>query len=143
MKYTTEIEINAPIAKIAALLGDHEQMNKWMKELERYEPVSGHPRHEGAKTRMLLNVGRGMEVTETIVKAEPPHRFTARYEMEGGSLLADSMLQETTPNLTRYSLSHYFKFEGMLKIATALMKPAFIKHSEQMMKDFKMLAEQS
>ena len=90
MKYTTEIEIYAPIEKVAALLADHSQMKYWIKELQSYEPISGVPQQEGTKTRMKIKAGKEIELTETITKVEFPHRFTARYEMNGGSLIADS-----------------------------------------------------
>ena len=143
MKYTTEIEIKAPIEKVATLLGDHSQMKYWIKQLQSYEPISGEPHEEGTKTRMTINAGREMEIIETITKIEFPYRITAHYEMEGGSFIADSMLQASTEKLTRYTLNHYFKFNGVLKIATALLKPAFIKHSERIMIDFKNLAEKT
>lgn len=141
MKYTTEIEIKAPLEKVAAMLGDHEQMLKWIKEVESYQPISGTPRQEGAKTLLHVNAGKQMEVTETITKVNFPYRFTAHYEMPDGSLVIDNMLQASTPALTRYVLNHYFKFNGTMKVVTALLKPAFVKHSERMMKDFKELAE--
>ena len=143
MKYTTEIEIHAPIEKVAALLGDHEQMKKWLPELQSYKPISGKPREVGTKTELEINKGGQMQITETILEIDFPYRFAVHYETAGVSLIIDNQLQRSTPMLTRYILSHHFKFSGVLKIATALMKAAFVTHSEQIMKNFKAVAEES
>jgi uncharacterized membrane protein len=141
MKYTTEVEIHAPLEKVASLLGDHEQMKKWVKELDSFKLLDGRPRHEGAKTLLNVKGSHEMQVTETILKTEFPFRFTAKYEVDGVSFIADNLLQQSTTALTRYTLNHYFKFNGLLKVAMAFMKPAFVKRSKQMMNDFKKLAE--
>lgn len=143
MKYTTEITVNAPIDKVAELLGDHAKLKYWMKELRTYETVSGKPREVGAKTKLYLAIGPGVDATETILEVDFPRRFKARYEMGQGSLVVVSQLTEMGKGTTKYTLDHQFEFKGMLKVGAALMKPAFIKHSERMMQDFKALAEGS
>jgi carbon monoxide dehydrogenase subunit G len=143
MKYTTEIKINAPVEKIAELLGDHEQMKKWLKELESFENIEGKPKEEGTKTKLNVNVAGGMEVTETVMVAQFPNRFATHYEMQGGTFVADSKLEPMGEETTRYILEHKFEFSGPLKLITSMLKPAFIRHSERIMSEFKTLAESS
>jgi carbon monoxide dehydrogenase subunit G len=141
MQYTTEIEINAPVEKIAGLLGDHEQMKKWLRELKSYQPIEGEPKQEGSKTLLTINVAGGMEVTETIIAVEYPNHFATHYEMQGGTFIADSKLEATGEQTTKYILEHKFEFTGPLKLVSGLLKPSFIKHSERVMNDFRELAE--
>ncbi|HLP19587.1 MAG TPA: SRPBCC family protein [Chitinophagales bacterium] len=140
MKYTTEIKINAPIEKVAELIGDHNMMKNWMKELITHETVSGTPRKEGAKTKLRLNLGGGVDVLETLIKIDFPNFFVTKYELPQGSLTVVITFEKDGKG-TIYKLDHSFEFKGMLKIGTALMKPGFIKHSERMMQDFKKMVE--
>jgi hypothetical protein len=116
-------------------------MKIWLKELNSYQPITGEPRQEGTKTRLLVNVGGGMEVTETVLTVDFPNRFSTHYEMQGGTFVADSKLEHVDEKNTRYVLEHHFQFTGPLKMVTALLKPAFIAHSKQIMENFKALAE--
>ena len=143
MKYTTEIEIKAPVEKVAGLLGDHEKMKHWLKELESYEPITGKPRHEGTKTRLKINIAGGVEVTETITAVDFPRHFATQYDLQHGTLLANSRLEPIDDNSTRYFLDHEFEFTGPMKLVTSLLKPAFIRHSERIMDEFKTVAETS
>lgn len=140
MKYTTEVKIDAPIEKVAELIGDHQKMKYWIKELTSYAAVSGTPRQEGAKTKLRLNLGGGVDVLETLLKVDFPRRFITKYELPQGSLTV-TISFETDGKGTTYNIDHAFEFKGMLKIGTALVKPAFIKHSERMMEDFKKMVE--
>jgi carbon monoxide dehydrogenase subunit G len=40
MKYTSEIEINSPIDSVIELFDNPDNMEKWMKGLQTFEPIS-------------------------------------------------------------------------------------------------------
>jgi hypothetical protein len=141
MIYSLSIEINGHIETIAGLLGDHEAMMKWMPELAGYELLSGKPRHVGAKTKLLINAPGMGGIIETVQAIDFPKHFKTYYEMEQGSFTADSNLMVLNAGKTLYTLNHEFKFKGMLKLATAVMKPAFINHSQKLLQNFKAVAE--
>jgi uncharacterized protein YndB with AHSA1/START domain len=141
MEYTTEIEINAPVTKVAGLLGNHEQMTKWMKEVKSFKALSGKPRHAGSKTLLRMHVGKEVDVVETIVEAELPDRIVTEYEMEYGKLVVESKLRSAGKGAAVLTMGHRFELKGMLKLAAAVMKPVFIKHSQNMMESFKAVAE--
>ncbi|MCY1660222.1 SRPBCC family protein [Chryseobacterium sp. SL1] len=43
MKYTSEIEINSPVDRVIELFDNPNNMDKWMKGLQSFEPISGKP----------------------------------------------------------------------------------------------------
>lgn len=143
MNYTLSVDIKAPIEKVASLLSDHEKMPLWMTDVTGYEYISGKPRHVGAKTRLNVNAPGVTEIIETILKVEFPKRFTTYYEVASGDFTADSKLEALGPDKTRYTLNHEFHFKGLMKLGSGLMKPAFVKHSEKLMQNFKRMVEQS
>lgn len=141
MNYTLSVDIMAPIEKVATLLSDHEKMHLWMTDMTGYEPISGKPRHVGAKTRLKISAPGIKEIIETILKVDFPKQFTTYYEVSSGDFTADSKLEALGENKTRYTLNHEFHFKGLLKLTAGLMKPAFVKHSETLLLNFKKLAE--
>ena len=73
MKYTSEIEINSPIDKVIELFDNPDNMDKWMKGLQSFEPISGKPGQVGAKSRLKFKMGkREIEMIETITVRNLP-----------------------------------------------------------------------
>ena len=142
MTYTTETVINAPVEHVAQQLGNRDKMHLWIKELHRYEHLSGEPGTVNATGTLHLNLGATVPVKETILRVEYPHVFSVRYEMAQGSMVVTSLLQKKGRKATAYALEHTFEFKGMLKLGTALLKPAFIKHSQKVMHNFKKMVEE-
>ena len=52
MKYTTEVEINLPRAKVIELFDNPENLNKWQTGLVSFEHTEGEPGKEGAKSQL-------------------------------------------------------------------------------------------
>ncbi len=142
MKYSLTIEINAPREKVADMLADQGQKKKWLKELMNIKHVKGAPKEVGAVAMLQLNVPGMEQIKETIELVDFPNRFVTVYEMKQATFIADSNLEAISAGLTRYTLHHEFDFKGMLKLATALMKPAFIRHSEKILAQIKNVAEE-
>ena len=141
MTYTTETVIHAPVEKVAGLLGNRDKMPLWMKGMEGYKHLRGEPGTVNAQTTIYLNLGTTVQVTETILAIEYPHRFSVHYAMPQGSVTITSLLQRKGRKATAYMLEHAFTFNGMLKLGAGLMKPAFIAQSNKVMNSFKEMVE--
>lgn len=141
MVYTTQTVINAPVERVAELLGNRDKMPLWMKGMEGYKHLRGEPGTVHAQTTIYLNLGTTVQVTETILAIEYPHRFSVRYEMPQGSVVITSLLQRKGRKATVYQLEHTFTFSGMLKLGAGLMKPAFVAQSNKVMNSFKEMVE--
>jgi uncharacterized membrane protein len=142
MKFSSEIEIDAPIEKVVKLFIDPEQMKKWVRELESFETVYGKSRHLGSKAILKLIVDeKGVEVIETVTVRNLPYQFTGKYEAEEMDYSADNRFEDLGNDRTRYVVDLEFKFRGMLNLMGDAMKRSFKKRSEQQLNDFKIFAE--
>ena len=84
MKYSNEVIINAPVARVVELFDNPDNLKHWMKGLQTFEPLSGSPGQPGARSKLVFLHGRRrMEMTETILTRNLPHEFTGQYETKG------------------------------------------------------------
>jgi uncharacterized membrane protein len=66
MEYTSEIEIDSPVAKVIELFDNPDNLDKWMKRLQSFESISGKPVQVGAKSilksslMLFLTIGQNM-----------------------------------------------------------------------------------
>jgi uncharacterized membrane protein len=144
MQYSSEIEINLPVDKVIALFDNPENLKKWMKNLERFEHISGTPGQPGAKSRLVFRNGkREVELIETITVRNLPEEFSGTYEMKGVyNKVKNKFIAEG--NKTRYISEVEFRFSGLfMKIMGGLFPGAFKKESEKHLKAFKEFAEKN
>jgi len=81
MKYTSEIEINSPVDRVIELFDNPNNMDKWMKRLQSFEPISGKPGEVGAKSRLKFKMGnREIEMIETVTVRNLPDEFSGTFE---------------------------------------------------------------
>ncbi|MGL1886992.1 MAG: SRPBCC family protein, partial [Reichenbachiella sp.] len=84
MKYTLDIEINLPLAKVHELFDNPDNMHKWQPSLKAFEMIDGKPGQAGSKSRLHYKIGkRNLEMIETITKNDLPKELTATYETKG------------------------------------------------------------
>jgi hypothetical protein len=141
MKYTTEIEINLPIERVVALFDNPENMKKWMKGLESFEPLSGTPGQPGAKSKLRFKMGkREMELIETITVRNLPAEFSGSYETKGVFNIVKNKFI-SLGDKTKYISEQEFQFSGFMKFMGMFMPGAFKKQSMTYLKDFKTFCE--
>lgn len=142
MKYTSEIEINRPIDEVIALFDNPDNLGKWMKDLQSFEPISGTPGQPGAKSRLRFQMGkRDIEMIETVTVRNLPDEFSGTYEAPGVFNIVKNRFIPLSENKTKYVTEQEFQFKGAMKFIALLMPGAFRKQSEQYMRDFKEFAE--
>lgn len=141
-KYTTEITIDLPRARVVELIGNHENMVKWQKGLLGYDYKSGNPGEIGAQTNFRYKMPGGeMDMLETIVSRNFPDEFTATYESKGVWNLNKNFFKEIGPDKTKWIIETEFKFSGFMKIFLLFNKKAFPRESLKQMNRFKEFAE--
>ena len=143
MKYTVDIEIDLPRSRVVELFDSTENLYKWQRGLQSFEPISGEPGQVGAKSKLVFKMGkRDMEMVETITTRELPGAFNGTYEAKGVFNVVNNRFIEVGPEKTRWESENEFRFSGFMKVIGFLMKGAFPKQSLKYMKDFKSFAEE-
>jgi carbon monoxide dehydrogenase subunit G len=144
MKYTTEIEINKPVDRVVELFDNPKNLDKWMKGLQSFQPISGTTGQAGAKSLLKFKMGkRDIEMVETITVRNLPSEFSGTYEAKGVYNIVKNMFIELPGNRTKYISESEFRFNGFMKIIAFLMPGAFKKQSLTYLNDFKDFVEKS
>lgn len=144
MKYTSEIEINRPVERVIELFDNPDNMGKWMKGLQSFEPISGKTGHVGAKSRLKFKMGRReIEMIETVTVRNLPEEFSGTYEVKGVFNIVKNKFVSLPDNRTKYISEQEFQFKGFMKIIGFLMPGAFKKQSMQYLIDFKNFVEKT
>ncbi|MEL7122977.1 MAG: SRPBCC family protein [Bacteroidota bacterium] len=142
MKYTTQVEINRPVAEVIKLFDDPDNLAKWQDGLQSFEHLSGTPGKTGAKSRLVYQIGRRtIEMIETIESRNLPDEFSGTYEAKN---VFNRVVNRFTPieeNKTLYVAEQEFKFSGFMKIMAWLTPGAFRKESQKSLEAFKKFAE--
>ena len=144
MKFTIQLPVDAPRAKVLELFDDPDKLSKWQPDLVSFEPMSGTPGHPGAKSRLLYRTGgRDLEMIETIEVRNLPEEFTAIYEMDGTWNRVANRFRESGPHSTQYTADYEFQFKGFLKYFAFFIRGMCERQCRKVMEQFKAFAEQS
>jgi len=145
MKYTCTVEINLPIDKVAQLWEDENNFKEWQDGFKSIEHLSGTPNSPGAKSRIILEDGRRIELLETIILSNLPQEKTALYEHVHMINRQTTRFKKIDNNKTQYlSEVEYTQFNGlMIKIMAKLFPGKFKQQSQKWMNQFKEFAEKT
>ena len=143
MKYTCSIEINLPIDKVIQLWEDENNYAEWQDGFVSIEHISGVPNSEGAKSKIILQDRRRIELLETIILNNLPEEKIALYEHVHMTNTQTTRFREITDHKTHFiSEVEYSNFNGfMIKVMAALFPGKFKAQSQKWMNQFKIFAE--
>ncbi len=143
MKYTCTVDINLPIDKVAALWDNENNFKEWQDGFESIEHLSGTPNSKGAKSKIILNGKRKIELLETIILSDLPNEKIALYEHSHMTNTQTTRFKSIGQNKTQYiSEVEYTKFNGfMIKLMAKLFPSKFKEQSQKWMNQFKEFAE--
>jgi len=143
MKYTCSIDINLPLNKTAELWDDENNFKEWQDGFQSIEHLSGIPNSKGAKSKIVLNGKRRIELLETIILSDLPNEKTALYEHIHMTNTQTTRFTAIGENKTRYiSEVEYIKFNGfMIKLMAKIFPSKFKDQSQKWMNQFKKFAE--
>jgi hypothetical protein len=142
MRYTSEIEIDLPVAKVIELFDNPENLKKWMEGLISFEHISGIQGQPGAKSKLKFkNRNREMEMIETVTVRDLPREFSGTYEMIGMWNQQKNFFTGSA-NKTKWRSESEFRFDNyMMKLMAFLLPGVFKKQSLKHMMNFKAFAE--
>jgi hypothetical protein len=143
MKYSLELVIDLPRARVVELFDNPDNLKHWQPELISYEPLDEHPGEPGSKMKLLYKMGkREVEMIETIVKNNLPDEFSGTYEAKGVWNSVENYFIEADENHTTWVFGTEFKFSGLfMRLFGLLMPGMFKKQSYKYMLLFKEFAE--
>lgn len=143
MKYTNQITINQPVAKVIELFDNADNMQYWMPGFKSYEFIEGVPGQVGSKMKLTFKMGnREMVLVETITVRNLPHEFSGTYEQKGVYNVVKNFFSAVDENTTLYTSESEFQFSTFgMKLLGWLMPGAFKKQSQKYLEQFKAFAE--
>lgn len=142
MKYTVDVAIDLPRARVIELFDDPDNMPMWQPDLVSFEHESGEPGQPGAKSKLRYKMGkREIEMIETITSRNFPDEFSGTYEAQGVWNSVANRFSEEGPEKTRWTMESEFKCSGFMRIIAFLFPGSFKKQSLKMMNQFKDFAE--
>jgi len=144
MKYTLELDIEAPRSRVAALFDDPENWPSWQAGFVSAKIIAGNARETGSKTRLVQKLATGnTEIVETIESRNLPQEITCTYAAKGAWNRVANRFVEISPTRTRWVFETEFRCTGMLKLLSTITPGMFRKASLKEMNSFKRFAEQS
>ncbi len=143
MKYTCTVDINLPIDKTVELWEDENNFKAWQDGFKSIELLSGTPNTKGAKSKIVLEDNRRIELIETIITSDLPTEKKALYEHIHMTNTQTTRFEAIAEDKTRYiSEVEYTKFNGfMIKLMAKLFPGKFKAQSQKWMDQFKDFAE--
>ena len=142
MKYTASILINKPIAEVASLFDNPDNMHKWMEGIQSVELLEGVEGKKGAKSKLhFLHGKKEMVMIETILENDLPRKMVTTYDSKGVSNIIFTSLESADGNKTNYISTQEFKMHGFMKIVGFLAPGMFKKQTNKILNHFKTFAE--
>lgn len=83
VKYTSEVEINKPIAEVFAMFENPETLKEWMPEVKSIEAIQENPGKIGSTYKMVVdNQGEEMTMIEKIKAYVPNQKMTFEFDSD-------------------------------------------------------------
>lgn len=127
VKYTTEIEIDKPIAEVFSDFQDVELMKQWMPEVKSIDVLEEKPEKVGSTYKVVVeNQGRMITMTEKVLAYELNKRISFHFDAENMLKVDDykfssignktKIVQESVCTSDSYMMSCVFPyFKNVLK----------------------------
>jgi hypothetical protein len=143
MKSAVELEIEAPLEKVAALLADPGNMTKWMEDLERVEPLSGEPGMPGSTFRMVGKAGgQQRDFVVTVTGRTLPNRLGLKLQSPSVDVAIADTFTALSACRTKLVSEEVFRFHGLFNTIFGLLAQSTIrKHHRRHIESFKRFAE--
>ena len=142
MKYTTQVTIHAPQARVVELFDNPAHYSHWQESLVGMERLEGDAGQVGSRTRLDHKMGkREISMIETVTDRSLPDSFTATYEAKGVWNQAINRFAAVDEGQTQWAIETEFRCKGMMWLMTKLMPGMFKKQTQAVMESFKGFVE--
>ena len=141
MRSVVELEIDVPLARLAALFADPQQNTKWMDDVDRVEAVSGQQGMPGSKYRLVPKKGK-MVFVATVLARNLPTELRLSLEAPTVTVSVKGILVALSSGRTRLTSEEVFSFKGPFNRALGMLAHGAIRHAHRRhMEAFKRFAE--
>lgn len=143
MKYRCTVEIDAPLEAVVALWENEKHFAEWQDGFKSITLLEGIANTKGAKSKLVFEDQRRIELIETILSNELPKEKVGLYEHKHMTNTQTTKFEALDSNTTLYiSEVHYSKFNGvMIKLFARFFPSKFKQQSQKWMNQFKAFAE--
>jgi hypothetical protein len=143
MKSIVELEIEAPLEKVAGLLADPANMTKWMDDLERVEPVSGEPGMPGSTFRMIGKAGGPQSnFVVTVTARTLPEILGWKLQSPSVDVAIADTFTALSARRTKLVSEEVFRFHSVFNTLFGFLALSTIrKHHRRHIQSFKRFAE--
>ncbi|MDG2085974.1 MAG: SRPBCC family protein [Flavobacteriales bacterium] len=142
LQFTEEIVINSDIKSVTELLGDPNNMIRYMEGIESYNVIKGDINQIGTEAEIVALMGdEKIKMTEVVIVNNLPTEKKVTYSTDGVYNIVTNKLEVITLNKTRLINNQDFEFKGYMKIISFFMPSAFKKQSRIILESFKNFAE--
>jgi hypothetical protein len=140
MKSVVNLTIDAPQAKVAALMAEPANNARWMDDTE-YQPVSGTPGQPGSTFRLIPKDGTPAFVA-TVVARNLPNELRLLLEAPAVDVEITDRFVALSPQKTLLVSEEVFRFKGAKGTVAALFARRAIRSAHRKhMESFKRFAE--
>lgn len=95
ISYDSEVTVNKSVEESWAVMSDQSRVTEWLKEIKRFEAVSGTPNTVGAVTNIYVeNEGQEMVMQETITAIEEFEKIAMTFTMDFMDMNYEMVLEE-------------------------------------------------
>jgi len=145
MKYSCSVDIKLPLDKTMELWNNESNFKEWQDGFASIEHLNGTPNSIGAKSKIIFQGKRKIELLETIISSDLPKEKIALYEHIHMTNTQTTRFIAIENNKTQYiSEVEYTKFNGiMIKLMAKLFPSKFKEQSLKWMNQFKEFAEKN
>ncbi len=146
MKFSCQVEINAPIDQVLELFVNPDNLKEWQDGFISHDHVSGNPGEKDAKSKFIYKSGRNtIELIETIRINKLPEEFLALYEAKQMINTMSSSFTQIDESKTLYTSNlEYISFHGFLPKLMAKLAPSmFQKQTQKWLDQFKEFVERT
>lgn len=144
MKFTLEMDIDLPRARVIELFDNPGNMKEWQPGLVSFEHRSGQRGRPGAQSKLVYRMGqKQLEVIETVTSRNLPDEFSGTYESDVMWSRVENRFIELDENRTRWVVGSEIRPEGFFKMIAFMMPGAFKKQTLHFMRGFKEFAERA
>lgn len=144
MKFTCQVEINAPKLKVVELFDNPDNLKEWQDGFVAMEFLEGEPGAVGSTAKMIYKTGkREIELMETILTNNLPDDFEGEYVHKHMTNTMKNTFETLKNGNTLYQADiHYSKFNGlMIKLMASIFPGMFKKQTQKWMDQFKRFVE--
>jgi hypothetical protein len=133
MKFIVSTDIDLPVAKVAELFMNKDDLRFWYQGFISYEHIRGVPGEPGCKSLITVRHGnKTLVLTETIIFKNLPAEIDALYEHENMTNTISNLFISLGDHKTRYEAHvRYTKFNGLWPNMMSVLMPWMFKRQTQ------------